>query len=104
MNFTEWLHYQQSLLETGMDMDKEYTDGSDQPSQDLTATANKIVASNPNVVGKMAQASNPKKSFQTAIKAVSKFQPHMNVNKRKNLQVGDIAKAVGDVAGVQSGV
>lgn len=84
-----------------MDMGKDYANGLEKPSKDLTATANRIVADNPDVVGKMTKASSPKQSYQTAIKAVSKFQPHMNVNKRKNLQVGDIAKAVGDVAGIK---
>ena len=100
MNFIEWLRYQQSLLEINMDTGKEYTNGLEKPSKELTATANKIVAKNPDIVNKMTKV-NPQQSYQTAMKVVAKNQPHMNVNKRSSLQVGDIAKAVGDVAGIK---
>jgi hypothetical protein len=100
MNFTEWLKYQQNLFEISMDVSKDYSTGMDKPNADLTATANRIVTQNPNIIKKMGTSSGPKQAFNTVMQTVTKAQPHLNVNKRKNLPIGDIAKAVGDVAGI----
>jgi len=102
MNFTEWLKYQQNLLEISMEIDGDYSDGMETPNKELTSTANRIVAKNPNVIGKLTTASSPKQAFGAAMKTVTGAQPHLNVNNRRNLQIGDLAKAVSDVAGVKT--